>query len=438
MRETTVPEQGAILDTKPSATKEHHRLAPTVPVGARPTDDPFAPTSSTMPPPLPGDIPCKSTPHDLSIEILTSPEELQSQVGAWSDLYEHALEPNVFYSPESLLPALKTLIAKGDFHFLIVRGHKRGTAAPETTWTGFFPFASRSRFHGLPLRNLALVHHDYCFLRTPLVRGDFAEETLGLVLQWSADQKNVMAVELADQNGDGPYYELLVRTLQRLGIRPWVYSIQSRAILRRERDGEEYLRSAVSGGKLKELRRLERRLAELGKLRYESLSPDGDVDRALDEFLDLERRGWKGNQGTAMACRGADGEFFREMTRSLFERGRLRMLALRLGERLVAAKCNLLASPGSFAFKIAFDPEFSRFSPGVQLEIDNIRRFHAEPDLRWMDSCADPNHPMIDHLWSGQRVIQSMILPTSRTGSDLAIGIAPLLASLRRRWSRRT
>ena len=44
----------------------------------------------------------------------------------------------------------------------------------------------------------------------------------------------------------------------------------------------------------------------------------------------------------------------------------------------VAMKCNFLSGAGSFAFKIAFDEAFARFSPGVQLEIDNVQAFHEQ------------------------------------------------------------
>ena len=111
------------------------------------------------------------------------------------------------------------------------------------------------------------------------------------------------------------------------------------------------------------------------------------------------------------------------------------MLELRAGGRLVAMKCNLLAPPGAFAFKIAFDEEFSRFSPGVQLELENIEFFHRG-ELEWMDSCADPNNAMINRLWGERRQLQSVLYaPRGTVGAVMMAGvkIVGMVSKLRRR-----
>ena len=49
-----------------------------------------------------------------------------------------------------------------------------------------------------------------------------------------------------------------------------------------------------------------------------------------------------------------------------------------------------------------------------------------------MDSCALPDHPMIDRLWSERRVVHSQLLATGRTPGDLIVSALPLM-----RWARR-
>jgi hypothetical protein len=49
--------------------------------------------------------------------------------------------------------------------------------------------------------------------------------------------------------------------------------------------------------------------------------------------------------------------------------------------------------------------------PGVQLELEAIHRLHRDRDIQWMDSCAEPNHAMIDHLWVERRTIQTVTVP---------------------------
>jgi hypothetical protein len=107
------------------------------------------------------------------------------------------------------------------------------------------------------------------------------------------------------------------------------------------------------------------------------------------------------------------------------------MLVLRLDGRAIASKCNFLAGDGAFSFKIAYDEGFARFSPGFLLEVETIRRLHARPELRWMDSCAVPGHPMADRLWLDRRELENLVIATGgRSGRPVlaALSLARRLA----------
>jgi hypothetical protein len=91
-------------------------------------------------------------------------------------------------------------------------------------------------------------------------------------------------------------------------------------------------------------------------------------------------------------------------------------------------KANLLTGDGGFCFKICFDEEFAKHSPGVLLELENIREAHRR-GLTWMDSCADQDHPMIDRLWPERREIRTVFLSPRWLG---VASIAAPLAALRR------
>ena len=62
------------------------------------------------------------------------------------------------------------------------------------------------------------------------------------------------------------------------------------------------------------------------------------------------------------------------------------MLALCLDDEPVALKLNLLCPGGGHTFKIAYDERLEKFSPGVLLELENIRRMHES--LTRMDGLA--------------------------------------------------
>ena len=399
--------------------------------------NPFAVRSQSIPGPLPHDVQNRLHTPEYFVEVLPDITTLESERQSWDDLAEHSVEPNVFYSPDLLLPALENLRPAGQWKFVVIKSRDRGAPNRPPEWCGFFPLVEKRRLRGVPVRNLQFLKHDFCFLRTPLIRQEGAAEILSLFVDWLLHESNVSVIDLAEQSGDGSYHVLLADEFHRRGMRPWITGVYGRAFMRRAESDDAFLRASISSGKLKDLRRLERRLGEDGPLRFESLTPDGDLEGALEKFLKLENSGWKKTTGTAIDCSDDDRAFFKTACRSLFQRGRLRLHFLWAGDTLVAAKCNFLATPGSFAFKIAFLEDKARFSPGVQLEIDNVRRFHAEPDLQWMDSCADPDHPMIDHLWQDKRMIQSWVLPLSRWGGHVCASL-PMLSWLKRAIVRRS
>jgi CelD/BcsL family acetyltransferase involved in cellulose biosynthesis len=108
------------------------------------------------------------------------------------------------------------------------------------------------------------------------------------------------------------------------------------------------------------------------------------------------------------------------------------MLRLRLDDRVIAYKVNFLSDPWAFAFKIAYDEGYSSFSPGVLLEIENIRRFQSTSSLAWMDSCADANHFMANHLWSDRRVVQTTLVAARGRFAGFVTATLPLA-----RWTLR-
>ena len=73
--------------------------------------------------------------------------------------------------------------------------------------------------------------------------------------------------------------------------------------------------------------------------------------------------------------------------------------ALEIDGRAVAMAIVMFAGSKAFFWKIAYDEQLSSLSPGVQLTLELTNRLAAEPGVTMVDSCAVPDHPMIDHIW---------------------------------------
>jgi CelD/BcsL family acetyltransferase involved in cellulose biosynthesis len=296
---------------------------------------------------------------------------------------------------------------------------------------GFFPFERRRRFRGLPVRTLRLFEPAFV-LFTPLIHRDWAPDTLRQVFDWAEREERCSLLEMPTIHGEGPFHQALVDVLRERRMLTFVDEVATRAMIRRGKDAESYGVLAHDKETRRNWKRLRRRLAEQGKLESRVLQPHDDAGRWIEQFLQLESAGWKGKEQTALAATEASAAIFREAGRNAHAVGKLQMLGLFLNDQPIALKCNYLSGPGGYTYKITYDEAFAKFSPGVLLELDNIEEMHRRPEVQWLDSCAVPDHFMMNRLWKERRTIQSLVLSTSRFVGNGIVGLLPWLRSLKR------
>jgi CelD/BcsL family acetyltransferase involved in cellulose biosynthesis len=140
------------------------------------------------------------------------------------------------------------------------------------------------------------------------------------------------------------------------------------------------------------------------------LTESDDITLWCDDFLKLEASGWKGRSGSALAIDEATNAFFCAALTGARAQSHLEMLRLSLDGRPIAMLVNFVTPPGSFSFKIAFDEDYARFSPGVLIQIENLAVLDRN-EIAWMDSCAVSDHSMINSLWGERRSIVRVTVP---------------------------
>ena len=314
-----------------------------------------------------------------------------TELAAWRELVARALEPNPFFEPEFLLPAYKHLDSQG-VGLLVTQANG--------SWSSCMPVAA-GRLRGL--RAIRTWRHRYSFLGTPLLADDGPSPAEELV-RAAAAERSLVALEWLTANG--PVAALVDQAIDDSGLLPVGDMPFERAAMHRLEGGG--LLEQMPRRRRHELQRQRRRLEEHLDAPLECVDRAGDP-AAVERFLELESRSWKGSEGTALLARPAHADFFRQICESFAAMSRLQLFELRGGGRTVAMKCNLVAAPGLFTFKIAHDEELGRFSPGVQLEVDNVDRFH-ETGLDWMDSCATPENQTFNRLWPDRRPITTRLV----------------------------
>ena len=154
-------------------------------------------------------------------------------------------------------------------------------------------------------------------------------------------------------------------------------------------------------------------------------------DKAVEQFLELESKGWKGRSRTALSCRPGHDRFFRELTRGFAEQGRLMFLSMEAGSQVVAQNTALVAGEGLFGFKRAYDEEFSRWSPGSLLDLDVLDWFHRSAPLAWLDTCSASEDGAGSRAFGDRRPLCTLAVPLSRLGNAAAV-MVPVGARARR------
>jgi hypothetical protein len=343
---------------------------------------------------------------------------------AWQELGRRAIEPNPLFEPDCLIPASRYLLRGDDMRLVIAEDDGR--------FFGCFPvlrIASNGRpsgtWRGIRRATLSSQVRRLQFNGTPLIdceRSAEAATALFSRLARSALSLGAGVLVLEDLAADGPVAGYIDGAAKAVGLPLYRYHSWSRPTVRRR---TELTYRNSHGGEHR--RRLARKARQLGR------TLDGEVhvvDRSADEsavdtLLAMEAAGWKGEigdfaeaspgspawfRGGAMMLHPGEPDWFREMCDRFRESGRLVLYSLEVGDTAVAMQLMVRAGEGLFDLVMAYDETYARFSPGMQLVIEAIDRFHETTDAQWIDSCCSESNRTMPRLFPDRRVISTVLV----------------------------
>lgn len=328
--------------------------------------------------------------HGFGIEEL-SLEQLDAAQPEWSALAARAIEPNVFFAPGFALSAARHFPMRNRPRFVAVWD---AGAAPRHM-VGLFPVVSPGLFGDGLIR---MWQHNQATLATPLVDRFAAGKTLAAFLDWIEERSGAAGVVFGKILAGGGFHEALRAMAAQAGRATCVLEQRQRAALFSGDAADAVIARAGSKERLGQLRRQRRRLEEMGRVTLQEDALPQDVRRAAEEFLALEASGWKAGRG-ALLSQPALATFFRSATRLLAREELCRIVSLRLDGRPLAMMVVLESQRRGFYWKTAYEETFRAQAPGVQLFFEQSRAQLARPDIEMTDSCAAPDHPLIDRLW---------------------------------------
>lgn len=157
--------------------------------------------------------------------------------------------------------------------------------------------------------------------------------------------------------------------------------------------------SRFNSGRRSDFRRAARRAEELGRVSFEILSPEpSEFDALFDEAIGVEARSWKREAGTAIAVDRAKESCFRHYFRSACEQGKFRIAFMRIDGRAIAMQMALETLDRYWLFKIGFDEDYGRCSPGSLLMLHTLG-WAAERELDAYELLGNVE-PWIAHFWT--------------------------------------
>lgn len=198
-------------------------------------------------------------------------------------------------------------------------------------------------------------------------------------------------------------------------------------------NGIEGVMDGLSRNLVKDLRRLERRLDEIGDVVYVDNADDVLPD-ALEQCMKLEASGWKGYEGTAMLSRPDSARFYRELVDIARERGWLRICALLVAGRMAAFELDLDYDGKRFSLKAGYDEYWSRQSPGKVLQL-RVLEAAVSAGLSSYEFGGVVEPWKLE--WTKTLRPRLNVLTFADHGANRPLGMA-LRASASRRWSARS
>jgi hypothetical protein len=228
----------------------------------------------------------------------------------------------------------------------------------------------------------------------------------------------------------GLFASTLADVLTRRGCQATAFGRHQRPLLAPGTNRADYFQRTMGGRRFRHFRRRQRRLEELGDVRFEQLRDAEAIARGLDDFFRIEAGGWKGRAGTAAAQNEDVHRFMRSAVTALGVEDKAVIERLCAGGKTIAAAIALKSGDCAWGWKVAYDEAFADFSPGILAVAGLTETLLADPGIVQADSCAGAHDTMAPQLWAESLSIADWLF-TAAPG-EFSFAIASRLEGLRR------
>ena len=310
---------------------------------------------------------------DLEVEILSPGEAEQLDSVLWQKLARESCFPNPFFEQWCLLPALRHFTDNQPV-FLVVARHAGAFAA-------LFPVVLLRKYRCIPY--VSIWQHDHCYLSDPLLMQDV---------------DILFLVKILTGYFHAHWFFIPVHAPALLATSKYVTSSRwSRGAVLEKQEIEAHL-SGVGGKSRREIRRSFKKLYENLDIKY---LEHNDLRKGLDNFCNLEHRGWKGRTGGSILSSSSVTLFYNDMIAKIKNRESLTFQELWDGNTLIASAMRMMRGGYWYDIKTTYNENYREYGPGKLLELINLEFLKFE-DFIQLDSCTSRDNYVINKYWPHQ------------------------------------
>lgn len=356
---------------------------------------------------------------------IVAPNELTgTDLSGWSECAASSLEPNPFFGPDWLLPAVECLDESPTTR-LVLAEHKGSVHA----CVPIVEVVTDQSGNGGHAKHSALktrVAPTAVTLGTPLVTAEGGAEALACVMaeiRREAVCRGASLVVMEWVGYGGPIARLLKEAAVETNIHLVEFDVWERGFLRRQDGGDEgYWMRVIGKNRRRTIRQHRRHLNAVFEA-SPSLRMRTDV-AAIDAFLRLEVSGWKGNQPDGLALRRetATTKFFETVCGRHLNDGRMAFLSLEGDGVPIAMICCVRAGEGLFAYRTAYDEDLAKYGPGVEVFVAAMEHFDRETDASWFETCSTRDNQHLLELFPDRRSLATVMfrVPSAHKPAEAA------------------
>jgi len=233
----------------------------------------------------------------------------------------------------------------------------------------------------------------------PIIGWD-AGRAIGSLLDLLRRRRDWDLLELGPMLSDSVHVASLLSVGESLGLKPEICRRELDPVVEISGTWEQYEKSR-SANLRREMRRGERRLSALGQLTLEIYRGGPDLEAQFDEFCRLEACGWKGKEGSALACDARTRSFFLDLARAAAREGTFRLYFVRLDGRAIACQYAIVHGRTVYALKMGRDESLADYWVGHVLHKLILEHLFETREADLFDMLMDPSaHSAYKSRWA--------------------------------------